>query len=71
MAGLGTSFSPKHADAHLEYLAQGAATANRDIAEVDLQVACHVAIGEDVEALIKQRMAAVAFALGAMGSAKN
>ncbi len=66
---LGTSFSPERAEAHLEHLRCGAARRGRDVAELDLQVACHVAIGEDVEALVKRRKAAVAFTLGAMGSA--
>jgi F420-dependent oxidoreductase-like protein len=68
---LGTSFSPEHADAHLAYIAQGAKDAGRDISDIDLQVGCHVAIGDDVEGLIGERKKAVAFSLGAMGSAQT
>ncbi|MDA0824047.1 MAG: LLM class flavin-dependent oxidoreductase [Proteobacteria bacterium] len=68
---LGTSFSPEHAFAHLDYIAQGADDAGRRLTEVDLQVACHVSIGQDVERLISERKAAVAFSLGAMGSVKT
>lgn len=68
---LGTSFSPDHAEAHLQYLRKGAEGAGRTLAEIDLNVACSVAIGENVEELIEARRPAVAFAMGAMGSAKT
>ncbi|MFT4581810.1 MAG: F420-dependent oxidoreductase-like protein [Gammaproteobacteria bacterium] len=68
---LGTSFSPEHAAAHLDYIRQGANEAGRSLSDIDLQVACHVSIGEDVDRLISERKAAVAFSLGAMGSAKT
>lgn len=66
---LGTSFSPDHAEAHLEHLRDGAEQHGRTLADLDLHVACQVAIGENVERLIEQRKAATAFTLGAMGSA--
>lgn len=68
---LGTSFSPDHAEAHLHYLRKGAEGAGRTLAEIDLNVTCSVAIGENVEELIEARRPAVAFSMGAMGSAKT
>ncbi len=68
---LGTSFSPEHAAAHLEHLQRGTDTAGRNLADIDLHVACQVGIGDNVEALIKERKPAVAFTVGAMGSAKT
>ena len=66
---LGTSFSPEHANAHLDYLSRGAEQAGRKLGDLDLQVACHVAIGDNVEQLIAQPKPVVAFSLGAMGLA--
>ena len=66
---LGTSFSPDHGEAHLAYLRQGAEAAGRPLSDLELQAACSVAIGDDVDALIDARRPAVAFSMGAMGSA--
>lgn len=68
---LGTSFSPEHAQAHFQYLEAGAKSANRTLADLDINVATSVAIGENVEALIAARKPAMAFSLGAMGSAST
>ena len=68
---LGTSFSPDHPNAHLEHLRRGAESAGRSLGELELQAACTVSIGEDVEALIEARRPAVAFQMGAMGSANT
>ncbi len=68
---LGTSFSPDHADAHLAHIAEGAERAGRSLADIHLNAACSVAIGENVEELISERKAAVAFQMGAMGSAQT
>jgi alkanesulfonate monooxygenase SsuD/methylene tetrahydromethanopterin reductase-like flavin-dependent oxidoreductase (luciferase family) len=43
--------------------------AGRKLGDLDLQVACHVAIGDNAEQLVAHRKPAVAFSLGAMGSA--
>ena len=66
---LGTSFSPEHANAHLDYLLRGAEQAGRKLGDLDRQVTCYVAIGDNAEQLVAHRKPAVAFSLGAMGSA--
>ncbi len=66
---LGTSFSPARAGAHFDHIREGARAAGRDLSEIDLEVAVRVDIGEDVEGMIEGRKQAVAFNLGAMGSA--
>ena len=66
---LGTSFSPDHPEAHLDYLAQGAAQADRSISDIDLCVSARIEIGDDIEAMIDRRRPAVAFNMGGMGSA--
>lgn len=66
---LGTSFSPDHADAHLAFLREGADSAGRPLGHLDLNVSVRVEIGEDVDAMIERRRAAVAFNMGGMGSA--
>ena len=66
---LGTSFSPDHPEAHLDYLAQGAAQAGRSISDIDLCVSARIEIGDDIEAMIDRRRPAVAFNMGGMGSA--
>lgn len=65
---LGTSFTPEHADAHLEHIRRGAEAAGRRLADVDIQVGGTVAFGDDLEALVAPLRPAVAFTLGAMGS---
>lgn len=66
---LGTSFSPDHPEAHLDYIREGAHQAGRAMAEIDLCVSVRVEIGDDVEAMIQRRKRGVAFNLGGMGSA--
>lgn len=68
---LGTSFSPDHPEAHLDYLREGAASAGRDLATLDKCVSVRVEIGDDVEAMIERRRKAVAFNMGGMGSAET
>ena len=68
---LGTSFSPDHAEAHLAPLRRGAEAAGRSLGDIALHVACPVAIGDDPEAPIAARKPAVAFNMGAMGSART
>lgn len=68
---LGTSFSPDHAEAHLAHIRRGAEAAGRTLADIELHAACAVAIGEDVEAMLDARRPAVAFQMGAMGSAQT
>ena len=65
---LGTSFTPEHADAHLDHIAQGAGEAGRSMGDIDIQVGGAVAFGDDLEALVEPLKPGIAFSLGAMGS---
>lgn len=68
---LGTTFSPDHAEAHLDHIAKGAEGAGRSLSDIDLHVSCGVKIGDDVDEIIRERKPQVAFSMGAMGSAKT
>jgi F420-dependent oxidoreductase-like protein len=68
---LGTSFLPDHADIFLDHLKAGAEKAGRSLADIDIQTGGYFEVGEDVERLINERKPAMAFTLGAMGSAKT
>lgn len=68
---LGTSFTPEHAEAHLDHIRAGAERAGRDFSEIDIQVGGTVAFGDDLDALIAPLKPRMAFTLGAMGSAKT
>ena len=68
---LGTSFTPEHGGAHLDYLRRGAEGAGRSLADIDIQVGGTVAFGDDLDALVEPLKPAMAFTLGAMGSAKT
>ena len=68
---LGTSFSPDHPDAHLDYIRAGAKEAGRSLNEIDLSVSVRVEIGDDVEDMIARRRKQVAFNMGGMGSAET
>ena len=66
---LGTSFSPDHPEAHLDYLNAGASDAGRPLQSIDLCVSVRVEIGDNVEEMIERRKQGVAFNMGGMGSA--
>jgi F420-dependent oxidoreductase-like protein len=68
---LGTSFSPDHPEALLSHIERGAKSAKRSLSDIELQAACTIAIGQDVEGMIEEQRAKVAFQMGAMGSAKT
>lgn len=68
---LGTSFSPDHAEAHLDYLFAGAGNSDPRLSDLDLCVSVRVELGDDIEAMIERRRAAVAFNMGGMGSAET
>lgn len=68
---LGTCFLPEHADVFLDDLKAGAAKAGRTLADIDIEAGGYFEIGEDVERLVAERKPAMAFTLGAMGSAKT
>ena len=66
---LGTSFSPDHPEAHMDFLSAGAAGANRTLRDLDLCVSVRVELGDNVEEMIERRKQGVAFNMGGMGSA--
>ncbi len=68
---LGTSFTPETAAQVLVHIATGARKAGRELTDIDLQVGGSVSISDDIEGLIKNRKAGMAFQLGAMGSATH
>jgi F420-dependent oxidoreductase-like protein len=68
---LGTSFIPEHADIFLEPMARGAAKSGRTLADIDIQIGASFELGDDVDAMIEARKPALAFTLGAMGSAQT
>ena len=68
---LGTCYLPEHADVFLDDIKAGVAKAGRSIQDIDIQAGGYFEISEDVERLIAERKPAMAFTLGAMGSAKT
>ncbi len=68
---LGTSFIPEHADVFFDDLKAGASKAGRSIKDIDIQTGGYFEVGDDVERLVNERKPAMAFTLGAMGSAKT
>jgi F420-dependent oxidoreductase-like protein len=68
---LGTSFTPEHAEAHLDHLRAGARKAGRRLEDIDLAAGGTVGFSDDVERLIASRKPYLAFTLGAMGSRRT
>ena len=68
---LGTSFIPEHADVFFDDLKAGASKAGRSVNDIDIQTGGYFEVGDDVERLVNARKPAMAFTLGAMGSAKT
>jgi F420-dependent oxidoreductase-like protein len=68
---LGTCYLPEHADVFLDDLKTGAEKAGRGLHALDIQAGGYFEISDDVEGLIAARKPALAFTLGAMGSAKT
>lgn len=68
---LGTSFIPEGAAETIGHIAAGAARAGRSLSDIDIQVSAAIDVSDDVDALIEKRRPALAFTLGAMGSAKT
>jgi F420-dependent oxidoreductase-like protein len=66
---LGTSFSPDHPEAHLDFLNEGLSDTARSLQDIDLCVSVRVEIGNDVEQMVARRKQGVAFNMGGMGSA--
>lgn len=55
----------------MQYIAEGAKHAGRSLADIELNTAVTVEIGEDAEGMIASRKPGVAFNLGGMGSANT
>ena len=68
---LGTSFTPEHAEAHLEHIARGASRAGRSLDDIEIAVGGSVGFGDDVEGMVAGLKPRLAFTLGAMGSAQT
>lgn len=71
---LGTSFVPEGAATSLEPMAEGAAAAGRTLADLDLCQGAEVAFADDpadLDAMLDERRAGLAFSLGGMGSASR
>lgn len=68
---VGTSFTPDKGRPVIDAIDRGARKAGKTVADLDLQVGGSVAFGDDLSALIEPRKAAMAFQLGAMGSAEH
>ena len=66
---LGTSFVPDRAEVFFAPIARGAARAGRTLRDIDLQVGGRLRITDDVEEAVAKLKPAMAFQLGAMGSA--
>ena len=66
---LGASFVPERAEVFFESIARGARRAGRTLSELDLQVGGRLCITDDVEETVAKLKPAMAFQLGAMGSA--
>ena len=65
---LGTSFTPEHADAHLEHLRRGAQKVGRSLADITLCVGGSIGFTDDPEPWLRAAKPGMAFTLGAMGS---
>ena len=68
---VGTSFAPDHGASVIQTIDEGARKAGRSVHDLDLQVGGSVAFGDDLDKLVLPRKAAMAFQLGAMGSADH
>ena len=66
---IGTSFFPETAEVFLDPIREGAKTAGRELADLDLTVAVGVEFTDDVEAAGRRHAEGYAFTIGAMGSA--
>ncbi len=65
---IGTAFMPESADAFVEPLRRGAASAGRVLSELDLTVAVTLEFTEDVDEAARRHARGYAFTMGAMGS---
>ena len=65
---IGTAFMPECADAFLDPMSEGAESAGRSLADVELTVASGLEFTDDIEAAGRRHAAGYAFTIGAMGS---
>jgi F420-dependent oxidoreductase-like protein len=65
---IGTAFLPETAEVFLDPIREGAATAGRTLADLDLTVAVAVEFTDDVEGAARRHAGGYAFTIGAMGS---
>ncbi len=65
---IGTSFVPETAEVFLAPMREGAESAGRTLADIDLQVPAGVEFTDDVEEAAKRHARGYAFTFGAMGS---
>jgi F420-dependent oxidoreductase-like protein len=65
---VGTAFLPESADAFLDPLREGAATADRSLDELELSVAASLVFTDDPEQAGRRHAGGYAFTIGAMGS---
>jgi F420-dependent oxidoreductase-like protein len=68
---IGNSFMPETADVFLGPIGDGAASAGRDLQDLDLAVAVGVEFTDDIEEAGRRHAAGYAFTFGAMGTAKT
>src|SRR3954447_18149698 len=68
---IGTSFLPESADVFLDPMREGADSAGRDFADIELCVSVGLEFTDDVEGAGRRHAEGYAFTFGAMGSARN
>ena len=68
---LGTCFLPEKGNIFLDDIKMGVESAGRSLSDIDIQAGGYFEVTDDVEKLIAKLKPAMAFTLGAMGSAKT
>ena len=68
---LGTSFIPENSASVLAMLEKGAKKAGKSLADLDIQIGGSLCFTNDLDVIVASRKPAMAFQLGAMGSAKH
>ena len=68
---LGTCFMPEASHVFLDDLEAGAKRAGRSLKDIDIHIGGYFEISDDVDRLVAERKPAMAFTLGAMGSAQT
>ena len=68
---IATAFLAEHADIYLDPIREGAESAGRSLADVELTVAAGLEFTDDIEEAGRRHAAGYAFTIGAMGSSKT